>query len=180
MIDVRDSVEAELDEVCEVHRVAFGDDEGPIIAALVRELVADATARPVLSLAATSGGAIVGHVLFTAARIPEAVQPVSARILAPLAVLPERQGTGIGGALIRAGLARLAASGVGLVFVLGHAGYYPRHGFRPVGDLGLLTPHPIPDEHADGWMVQALAPGLLGRIRGTVRCAMTLDRAEFW
>jgi putative acetyltransferase len=66
------------------------------------------------------------------------------------------------------------------VFVLGHPEYYPRFGFRPAGALGMDAPYPIPERHADAWMVQALRPGLLGQVRGTVRCADTLNDPRHW
>ena len=66
-------------------------------------------------------------------------------ILAPLAVVPEYQGVGVGGELIRHGIEQLKAMGSQTVFVLGHAAYYPRHGFEPcAGDKGYPAPYPIP------------------------------------
>ena len=70
--------------------------------------------------------------------------------------------------------------GTGLVFVLGHPGYYPRFGFEPAGRLGFKAPYPIPDEAAEAWMVQELSPGFIGRVSGTVRCCEVLDRPEHW
>ena len=51
--------------------------------------------------------------------------------LAPVAVAPDRQGLGIGGALIRAGLERATDAGWRFVVLLGHDHYYPRFGFAP-------------------------------------------------
>jgi predicted N-acetyltransferase YhbS len=90
------------------------------------------------------------------------------------------RGGGIGGALIGEGLKRLAESGVGLVFVLGHPGYYAKFGFRPAGALGLEAPYPIPPAHADAWMVRELRPGLIGSVQGRIRCARTLDQPQHW
>jgi predicted N-acetyltransferase YhbS len=125
-------------------------------------------------------GRIAGHILFTTVRVPGVYQHVRAQILAPLAVLPSRQGRGVGGALIREGLGQLSAADVGLVFVLGHPAYYPRFGFQAAGRLGLTAPYPIPQEHHDAWMVQELVPDLLGVVRGEVSCARTLDSPEHW
>ncbi|NIP71638.1 MAG: N-acetyltransferase, partial [Gammaproteobacteria bacterium] len=77
-------------------------------------------------------------------------------ILAPLAVHPDHQGRGIGGSLVREGLARLKGAGVELVFVLGYPAYYAKLGLSPAGEKGFEAPHPIPPESADAWMVQAL------------------------
>ncbi len=177
-MSIRPAGETDLDVICHLHRKAFGEEEGPQIAELVHALLSDETAQPVYSLVAEANGEIAGHVLFTAVQVEGA--PVRAQILAPLAILPSHQKRGIGGALIRDGLRRLSEAGVGLVFVLGHPSYYPRFGFEAVGDRGLAAPYPIPPEHEEGWMVQALKPGLLGEVRGTVLCADSLDRAEYW
>ncbi|WP_207896275.1 hypothetical protein [Thiobaca trueperi] len=37
-----------------------------------------------------------------------------------------------------------------------------------------------PAEHADAWMVQALEPGLIGPVRGQVRCADALGDPRHW
>jgi putative acetyltransferase len=81
---------------------------------------------------------------------------------------------------IEKGLRHLTKTGVDLVFVLGHPEYYPRYGFKPAGHLGFEAPYPIPDEHADAWMVQALRPGVIGSVSGKVRCADELNMPEHW
>lgn len=123
---------------------------------------------------------MVGHVLFTRAEIRGTGGAPRASLLAPLAVVPDRQRSGVGTRLVEDGLRRLGASGCELVFVLGHPSYYPRFGFQPAGVLGLDAPYSIPPEHADAWMVLGLAPGAIGRVRGTLRCAESLDRPEHW
>jgi putative acetyltransferase len=179
-VTIRPSVDSDSAGIDRVLLSAFGDPEGPEIVALVAGLLGDATARPALSLVAEIDETIVGHVLFTRARLLPDHDHLKVQILAPLAVAEELQGRGIGGALVREGLRQLAESGVDLVFVLGHPEYYPRFGFRPAGALGMDAPYPIPERHADAWMVQALRPGLLGQVRGTVRCADTLNDPRHW
>ena len=39
-------------------------------------------------------------------------------------------------------------------------------------------PYPIVPEEA--WMVRSLAPNLLGTVKGTVTCAASLARPEYW
>jgi len=174
------TTDQDLASVCDVHRQAFGADQGGEIVELVVDLMSDPTALPVLSLAAGADAGIAGHVLFTAVSLKGADRHAESRILAPLAVLPGHQREGVGGALIKEGLKQLANSGVELVFVLGDPNYYRRFGFRPAGALGLKAPHPIPAEHEEAWMVQALTPGVPGRLRGTVQCADVLDQPRHW
>ena len=180
MARIRISTDNDIPALCEVHRQAFGEVQGPEIVELVCALLEDTTAQPLLSLVAESGSGVAGHVLFTPVVINDAEVEVSAHILAPLAVLPGQQSRGIGGALIRDGLRRLSAQDVDLVFVLGYPDYYTRFGFKAAGRHGLTTPHPIPAAHQEGWMVQELKPGLLGRVRGQITCAGPLNHPQHW
>lgn len=179
-MEIRHFTESDRKEILHIHTLAFGEEQGPVIADLVEGLLDDKTAVPILSLVAVIEGTLVGHILFTKATITQTTVPVSAHILAPLAVLPEAQQKGVGCALINEGLKRLKDSGVELVFVLGHPGYYPRCGFVPAGALGFEAPYPIPEEHAAAWMMQELNGNAVGRIRGTVQCSEVLNQPQHW
>ena len=177
---IRKSTESDLKDVLDVETQAFGNEKGPEIVGLVNGLLVDPTAMPLLSLLAVNDDQAIGHILFTKARITYSKESMSAAILAPLAVLPDAQCQGVGGQLIEKGLRLLSESGVELVFVLGHPDYYPRHGFKPAGALGFEAPYPIPDGHANAWMVQELRPGVIGSVSGKVICADVLNQPEHW
>ena len=176
-LEIRKATEADLEQVLHVEREAFGHGKE---ADLVDELLADPTAKPLLSLLAVKGEQAVGHVLFTTVRLSGSEKNISAMILAPLAVVPEAHRQGVGSRLVQRGLELLTQDGVELVFVLGHPTYYPRFGFEPAGRLGFEAAYPIPDVHADAWMVQALQPGIMGSVHGKVVCADALTRPEHW
>jgi putative acetyltransferase len=176
-VTIREATDDDLDVVLDIERRAFGHDTE---ADLVKDLLADASAAPRLSLLAVEGGKPVGHVLFTSVKVVGTERAVRASILAPLAVTPEAQGRGCGRKLVEGGLLRLARSRVEMAFVLGDPHYYARFGFAPAGRLGLQAPYPIPEEHADAWMVKALGDGVVGSIAGRVRCADVLNRPELW
>lgn len=177
---IRESDNRDRAAIERIQVAAFGPDKGPVIAGLVNGLLADPTADPVLSLVAEADKRLSGHILFTRVRLTRPDSRVSARILAPLAVLPAVQNRGVGQKLIRHGFEVLKASGVDLVFVLGHPGYYPRCGFAPAGEQGFRAPYPIPDKHADAWMVRALNGRAGEACHGTVCCADTLNRPGHW
>ena len=174
---VGETGDADLNDTLLVEREAFSSSKE---AELTRDLLADPTAKPLLSLMAFVEGEPAGHILFTAARLLGGSREVAVSFLAPLAVVPEFQRRGVGGSLIKEGLERLSKSGVDLVFVVGHPGYYPRHGFVQAGELGFETPFPFPEEHADAWMVCALRPGLIGVVSGRVVCCDVLNKPELW
>ncbi len=174
---IRQGQPRDLARTLEVERLAFGSELEP---QLVAELLEDPTAAPLLSLLAWEGARCVGHVLFTAARVESNRARVDASLLAPLAVVPEMQGRGVGIGLMRAGVEQLATSGVELVFVLGHPTYYPRVGFRPALPLGFEPPHAIDRAHTDAWMVLPLKVGALDVAPAKIRCAKALDAPVYW
>jgi putative acetyltransferase len=171
----RDAGEDDLPAILNIHRSAFDRDDE---AALVRQLLQDETAQPLVSCVAEVGGALVGHGLFTAMHLTQPASPVRCAILAPLAVLPEHQRQGVGRALIEAGCHCLQQRQTELVFVLGDPAYYMRCGFQPAVPLGLQAPYRITPEAA--WMVRALMPEVLGHVRGTVACARSLQPQAYW
>ncbi|MGI9318619.1 MAG: GNAT family N-acetyltransferase [bacterium] len=177
---IRISTKSDRSAIDGIHMNAFGSREGQQIVELVNDLLEDETARPLLSLVAEKDGKLVGHILFTTARLEPANQEISIRILAPLAVSSEVQGEGIGGVLVREGLKQLSESGVDLVFVLGHPRYYPRFGFQTAGLLGFEAPHTIPSEHADAWMVHELKAGGLAKSEGKIKCSKVLNQPQYW
>ncbi len=178
-MEIRESSGQDLNGLLLVEEIAFGETEGPIIVELVKDLLRDPTAKPLLSLIALHYQRIVGHILFTKAEVTGFTEVESA-ILAPLAVEPGFQNRGVGGRLINEGLKHLSKAGVKLVFVLGHPPYYPKFGFEPAGRHGFDAPYPIPASVEEAWMVQELKPGYIGRITGKVKCAEALDHPEHW
>ena len=95
----RASIEPDKPEINNVYIKAFGEEKGFEIVKLVNELFDDKTAEPLLSLVAVEDEKIIGHILFTKVDVTQTVELVSARILAPLAVLPDDQGSRRSGSL---------------------------------------------------------------------------------
>ena len=174
---IREATDIDLNDVLIVEKEAFGYDKE---ANLVKDLLSDPSAKPLYSYLAINDGRAVGHILFTSAHIENTQNGASISLLAPLAVIPDFQKQGVGGKLIEHGLQNLAGSGVDLVLVLGHPDYYPRYGFKPAGVRGFEAPYPIPEEHANAWMVQELRPGVIGSVSGKVKCADMLNKPEHW
>ena len=143
----------------ETNELAF---ESPLEADLVDALRGSVD---YLSLVATIDEQIVGHILFTPVRVEP---PVAVRIagLAPMAVRPEHQRSGVGGQLIRGGLEKCRTHGYVAVVVLGHPEYYPKFGFVPAHTFGLSCEFPSPPE---AFMALELVSGSLPRRSGLVR-----------
>jgi putative acetyltransferase len=118
-----------------------------------------------ISLVATIGEHVVGHILFTPISIEPAPR-VRVAGLAPMAVRPENQRSGIGSQLVRAGLHHCRQRGYAAVVVVGHPAFYPRFGFVPASSKALTCEFPVPDEV---FMAVELTAGALANVRGLVR-----------
>lgn len=80
-----------------------------------------------LCLIAETDGQLVGAIRYWPIRLG----PRPALLLGPLAIEPQLRGRGIGATLVEVSLARAAAMGEELVFLVGDPAYYARFGFRP-------------------------------------------------
>ncbi|MCW5204897.1 GNAT family N-acetyltransferase, partial [Desulfobulbus sp. N2] len=90
---IRKSTESERKEILNIHNQAFGKEKGPVIAKLVDDLLNDETAMPILSLVAVENNKLIGHILYTKAVVTQTEILIPAQILAPLAILPDKQKT---------------------------------------------------------------------------------------
>jgi putative acetyltransferase len=156
---VRDEQPYDRKQVRMVNEGAFGR---PDEADLVDRLRAEGAV--LLSLLAEVENQIIGHLLFSRMTVETAQGPVAAISLAPLAVLPEHQGRGVGSRLVRTGLAMLRDRGERIVIVLGHEEYYPRFGFSTEKARYLVSPFP-----PESFMALELWDGALAGIQGAVR-----------
>src|SRR5262245_50264913 len=83
----------------------------------------------VFALVAVDAGSVVGHIMFSPIQGQDSSKRLLGVGLSPLSVRPDRQGQGIGSALVKHGLKECVARRVGLVVVLGNPLYYQRFGF---------------------------------------------------
>ena len=153
--------------VQDVLAAAFADQAGPG-ATPVEVTLVDALRRtdewlPTLSMVAEDDGQIVGYVVCSRAWAEE--HPVLG--LGPLAVAPKSQRSGVGSALMHAVLGAVDALGEPLVVLLGHTNYYPRFGFRPASELGIVSPVAEWGAHFQARPMSAYDPA----VRGTFRYA---------
>jgi len=136
---------------------AFPEED---LTGLVRALIAE---PGVLSLVACAQREVAGFVLLTPCRVAGGAGRLA--LLGPLAVAPERQFRGIGGALVREAVRRLSTEGPAHLLVLGDPGYYARFGFAP--ETRVLAPHPLAPGWSAAWQSLAVAgagPAPAGRL----------------
>lgn len=100
----------------------------------------------VVSLVAELDERVVGHIAFSPARAADGSSGWYA--LGPVSVLPAYQRSGIGSALIRAGLQEISALGAIGCILTGNPDYYSRFGFERAPNLA------PPAEPAEYFMVR--------------------------
>src|SRR5438045_7196543 len=93
-ISIRPEKDGDHAAIREVNRLAFGGDDEPRLVDALRDGGYDR-----VSMVAEENGQVVGHILFSELPIVTRGGTVEALSLAPLAVIPLRQGRGIGSML---------------------------------------------------------------------------------
>lgn len=162
-MEIREERQEDIEAIGKLNDVAFkGSAEESRIIERLRE-----DGDLLLSLVAVEDEQIIGHIAFS----PMTIDGTQAKLvgLAPMAVAPEKQRTGIGTALIEQGLQHLKERGVDAVFVLGHQEYYPRFGFKPANSVfGIQSTYKVPDR---AFMALEIMEGALTDLCGFVRYA---------
>lgn len=141
-------------------------------AVLIEWLRADAGYLPELALVAEEDGAVVGHAMTTRGWVDAPGQdPAPALGLGPISVRPDRQGRGIGAALLEATVRAAEVHGERLIALLGDPAFYGRHGWEPASRHGIAAPDPAWGEY---FQVRLLAAH--DGAHGTFRYAAPFDR----
>lgn len=127
---------------------------------LVAALRTGSAFLPELSLIAEIDGKIVGHILFTEAKVGSD----TVLVLAPLSVLPKFQKQGIGTALIKEGHKIARAMGYQYALVLGSDTYYPQLGYLPAVQFGIEIPDGMPSANFMAIKLQENASPISGAV----------------
>lgn len=117
-----------------------------------------------LCLVARDSGAakLVGGIRYWPITIGQMATP--ALLLGPLAIQPERRGTGVGAALMRQSLALAEQAGHRVVVLVGDLAYYGRFGFSPAQPRGIFMTQEAPERV----LATELQPGALEGVVGAV------------
>ena len=162
-VNIRPFGSGDTEAVRQVHLKAFAGRKAETH--LVEALHA-ADAAPVSLVAVDrSCGGVVGHVLFSPVEIGNGGSSIRVVGLAPVGVLPEYQGQGVGSRLIREGLEACREAAYDAVVLLGEPGYHCRFGFERASAYGLGNEYGVDHE----LMVVELRSGALDGSGGTVR-----------
>jgi putative acetyltransferase len=116
-----------------------------------------------LSYVAERAGRLVGHVQLSWCWLDAPRRLVDVLVLSPLSVVPECQGRGIGGLLVRHALAEAARVAAPMVFLEGSP-YYGRFGFQAAVPLGFTAPSVRIPEPAFQVVTLASEPWMTGAL----------------
>lgn len=174
-MSVRASQETELQEILEVHRSAFGDEESPSIISLVSGFLKNESPENLLSLVYKSNNKIVGHVIFSKVKLESSDS--LGYILAPLGVASQSQKQGVGSALINNGLGILESQGANFALVYGDPGYYSRFSFSVELGESFIPPFTLAYPH--GWHALSLGRSPLSSPQ-KFTCLKPLMEASLW
>jgi putative acetyltransferase len=133
--EVRPEQPVDRDDVLRVIEAAF-EDHGEQVADIWATLGHHKRA----GLVVEQGGHVLGHVGLSRAWVDARRALVEVWVLSPLSVVPERQGQGIGTALLAEAVGTARGSGVPALFLEGSPVYYGARGFERADRRGFLPP----------------------------------------
>lgn len=167
-IDIRLETTADYRAIEELTREAFwGIMDQPACDGehlLVHKLRKIPAYIPELDFVAESNGKLVGHVIYSLAKVETSDGKETEVInLGPISVLPEYQKMGVGAALIRHSVSEAAKLGYRAIILYGHPDYYPRFGFRRANRYGITSGD---GRSFDALMAMELYDGALDGING--------------
>ena len=161
---IRRETAADHAAIGEVVAAAFGSEAE---AQLVEAIRASDAYVPELALVAELEGSVVGHVMVSFVGLDDLAGNVrTIASLSPLAVAPDRQGQGIGTALVAAVTAEADRRGEPVVVLEGNPKYYGRLGFEPSAPQGITITLPswAPPEAAQMMRLGSYDPAIRGHV----------------
>jgi putative acetyltransferase len=140
-VEIRPAGPGDADGVLRVIREAFGAG-GSAHGTQVADLWAEVRAGDHLlaELVAVAQGEVVGHVGISHCWVDARRELVDACMLSPLSTTPDRQGNGIGTALVAAAIAAARDLGRPALFLEGSPAFYSSRGFEPASTYGVEAP----------------------------------------
>lgn len=133
----------------------------------VAELWADVVARGLhrAQLVAVDGDGVVGHVGLSHAWLDARRALVDVLLLSPLSVRPDRQGEGVGTALVEAAVRQADDLRAPALFLEGSPAYYGSRGFAPGSAHGFEAPsRRTPEPAFQVALLPAHEPWMTGRL----------------
>ncbi len=153
------------DEFASMRKLSVSTFDDEDIGGLLDDLRDSWAWEDALSFVAVENGELIGQVLYSRGFVDAPTRTVDVLVLSPIAVAPEHQGRGVGGAMITQTLEQLQSRSEPLVFLEGSPRYYPRFGFESASSLGFTSPSErIPDRAFMVRLMPTYEPWMKGRL----------------
>ena len=176
-LNIRLANERDGETIREVHLKAFPESERQLVSTLALDLLREQTDPETYGFVAEHDGVIIGQVAFSPLSIA-ANEGWVGYILAPLGILPQWQGRGVGSRLVEHGINTLTAQGVHHLLVYGDPAYYGRFGFDTDAATRFVPPFDL--EFPSGWQAMTLNPGKTITSDSRIICVVPLRNPELW
>jgi len=153
-----------------------GADEGDMIRSLVSNLLGSTLQKDIYVFTAIDEGELIGGAIFS--RLTYADDPRSVFILSPMAISTNRQGEGIGQALLTHALRALRDDDIDVAITYGDPAFYGKVGFLPLDQDTAASPLPL--SFPVGWIGQSLTDEPLHPLKGNCTCVTALNDPAIW
>jgi len=168
----------DLKAIVHLFRSVFAKSEGETEGALIGKLAADlfetSDEHDLFNYVAVDDR-LVGSIFFSRLKFDNNDDVF---ILGPVAVQSDRQGEGIGKALISHGLEDLTNQGVRAVLTYGDPTFYEKVGFHTISPSVIEAPFEL--SQPDGWLGQSLIDNHIETLSGRCTCVTALNDPAYW
>ncbi len=158
----------------------FTDSEGPesgaIIGKLIKDFLSKTSTDKLRIFVAIDDDKLVGAICFT--KFEFELSSIPAYLMAPVAILTDYQGKGVGQQLIRFGHHRLKEEGVEWVITYGDINFYSKVGYQQVSEKVIPAPQTLQFPH--GWLAQSLGNIPIQPIQGRSFCVEEISDPVYW
>jgi putative acetyltransferase len=162
-VEIREAAVGDVAAVEAVVAAAFDEAPGGRVVRMMRALAASGAAHP--GPVALHADEVVGCAGLSRGWVDARRALVEVLVLSPLAVRPDRQGSGVGSALLTAALSAADERGAPAVFLEGDPAYYGPRGFSPGAGRGFGRPSDrIPELAFQVALLSAHEPWMVGRL----------------
>lgn len=166
-------------EIARIFSSAFslseGEVEGKRIGELASKLCSNIDNDQILLFGAFENGSLIGSVCYTRLQFD---QPTQIYMLAPVAVVPEHQGTGVGQNLITHSLKEMNNRSVTVATTYGDPSYYSKVGFQPLSETTIAAPLEL--SMPEGWLGQSLTGMPIPSFSDRPRCVEEFNDPACW
>ena len=152
-----------------------GEKEGNLIGSLSSRLASSIDNEETICFGVFEIGTLIASIFFTRLKFSS---PIQVYMLAPVAVSTEKQGKGIGQALINYGLNELKKRSVSVAVTYGDRSFYSKVGFQSLSENVIQAPLKL--SMPFGWLGQSLTAEPIPAINERPMCVNEFKDPVYW